>query len=262
MENKQTQETDKEEIDLVDAIAILLKWKWLILAFALIAAIISLAIVSAAPTIYQADAIVEIGNLIVPNNDDCGDNCAIPIETALEVKEKIDDDIYGAAARQKNNIAEALTIKTSNTKGTNVINLSVQSADPGKAKNYLAAVCDQIVGEHKNRNDIRKTILENDISKTQEAISKLKSGGGQFQASGNDSYFQIAELEQQSSRDKLLVANFSDTAIIKQVSVSGPIDRKIMFKTLAAAVFGTIVAGFLIFAIEWWRKSWKNRGIR
>lgn len=262
MENKTTAVED-EEIDLRQIIGVLQKRKRLILGITFGTALAALVVCAVMPKIYRAEAVIEIGNLAVFSDAGCGSDQAafnrggcgwLPIESPLETKEKIDRDIYGAAAREIVDIAAVPTIKVTNTANTNILYLSLKSPDPEAAKNYLAAVCEGVLADHKKKSGSQKAVFENEISKIQQVLAELRAGANRFQTANNDYYSQTAELEHRLGQAQLSSAAVADTALIKQPSVAGPVEPRVALNVALAAVLGLFAGIFLALAANWWRK--------
>jgi len=143
-----------EEIDLMDYIKALLKRKWLILVIFLGAAIVAGIFSFLMPKVYKIDTAINIGEI--------GGKI---IETPAETKGKIDSDVYGILIREKLGISEREypKIKVENPSGTNLINLTIESADSEKAKSILEELNNFILTEHQDKIKAGKELLEKNI---------------------------------------------------------------------------------------------------
>jgi len=255
MNSKQTRSDEEyEEVDLRDVIRILLKRKKIVIGMTLAAVFAVLAVNFIFPKNSQVDAIIEVGSLENNGDIDPEKENLVLIEPMLQTKEKIDKDIYGARAREKLGYREMPEIKAMNTKGTSIIYLSIQSAEPEKSKTYLAAVCDEIIAEHGKKSESVKSSLESKILQTEEELAKLKEVAESRKAGDGGYYIQIMEMEKQLNQSRSALAAVGNTSVIKQPTVSEAKSR-LGVDVALAAVIGLFAGIFSAFVIDWWRKS-------
>jgi len=173
-EDRQTQTKTRkleyydDEIELMDYLLVIWKWKYVIiagtLAFGFAAAIISFIALKQQPTMYRTCIVLSSGILKI---DEKGEK--VFIDTPQNIKALIENDIEFKVLEQINNsnnskLSTALDFQVDIHKGSDLINVSLDSASPdeGTAKlNYLnKALTSVYIYKYKYiKNDIDNTIL-------------------------------------------------------------------------------------------------------
>lgn len=156
-----------EEIDLWVVAGILTKRKWLVLLLTLAVALAAFAISHAQPKVYQIGASLQIGTIV----DEISGNRLV--ESANQIKEKNDNDVYGVLVREKLGISqgEYPHIDAQIGKDTAIISFSAETADVDSAKKVFQELGDVIIADHEQlfnsaREEAQKNIdVENDDKK-------------------------------------------------------------------------------------------------
>jgi len=162
-ENKIREEYD--EINLMDYVLVLLRRKGLIFGIFLIAVIAAGIFSRFAPKIYEIDTSLEVGKV-----------GGTIIEDPLQVKEKIENNIYESSVREKLGIEDEYPkVKAENVEDTNLVKVKIESADPELSKNILTETNNLILAEHQEKIKSQKELIENNIETTQDKIKLVES---------------------------------------------------------------------------------------
>jgi capsular polysaccharide biosynthesis protein len=114
----------EDEINLIDYLKVLWKWKWLIIAGTLLCAIIAAVISLQMPKIYEISMVIEPG--IIELKDD---GSFIYIDSGANITGKINGDIYSKRIQKALNLDPLKTgvkFKSANVKGANMVNITSQ----------------------------------------------------------------------------------------------------------------------------------------
>lgn len=138
--------SDYEEIDLRDAVKVLMKRKKMIFGLALAGAAIAVSITAASPKIYSIAMLMENGKIVRGTAEQ-------PIESVLATKEKIENGVYGDFSQ----------VKVVAAKDSNNLLFRVESADPQGAKNDLGEIAAAIAADRQKeivifREDIARAV--------------------------------------------------------------------------------------------------------
>jgi len=159
---------NEEEINLMDYVKVLLKRKWLILAcfvvFVLFAGIISFMM----PKVYKIETVLEVGR----TQRETENGPEQLVESPTQLLGKIEGDVYGIKVRQNLNITEQIwpNVKVENPKDTNILVISIESADTEQAKQILMEENSLIIADHEKIIETKKELLEKEIEATGEKI--------------------------------------------------------------------------------------------
>lgn len=238
--NPEEKSQPDDEIDLMDYVKVILKRKIFIVALFLIAVIIAGVFSFLSPKVYKIDTVLEIGQ--VAGKD---------IEVPAQVAEKTTGDVYGIFVREKLGLSEKEfpEIKAENLKDTNLIAISSESAEPQKAKQVLSEVIALVLKEHEEKFVEKKSLLEEEIAKTEQELEFLKN-----QKVYAD--WGIAQLQLTISELKEKLNASESTRAVKQPVVSeNPIKPKPLLNMAIAGILGLFVGVFLAFGREWWENS-------
>ncbi|MCU0652652.1 MAG: Wzz/FepE/Etk N-terminal domain-containing protein [Candidatus Pacebacteria bacterium] len=247
MQESQPKTIENGEIDLRELVRTVLRNKRAVVIAMVLAVGAAAAYSALSPKHYQISAAIEIGAMA----NACSGIGSQSIEPPLQIKEKIERDIYGIQAR-KNIGGNAVKIFSSNPMGTNVIFLSVNSADPDKARDYMAEVCRIIEEDHRQIADRERQYFEGRLSRIREDLAKLKSGAAPFAASA-DRYSGISGLEEAENCSQLALSSIKYTRVIQPASAIEQLPLSPGLKIFLAAVAGLFAGIFAVFAIQWWR---------
>ena len=157
----QEQYQPEDEIDLMDYVKVILKRKRLILAIFLGAAIVAGIFSFLMPKVYKIDTALEVGII----EKAMGTAPGQLVESPTQLVGKIDSDVYGIKVREKLNVSqiEYPKIKVENPKDTNLVKMTIESADSEKAKNILEEINTLILIEHQEKIKAEKELLEKNI---------------------------------------------------------------------------------------------------
>jgi len=152
----------KDEIDLMDYVKVILKRKLFVLVLFLAAVFAAGVFSFLSAKIYKIDTFLEVGRLIEP---------------PTQLVRKIEGDVYGVKVREKLDVSEEEwpKIKVENPKDTNLVIIAIESAKPEKAKNILGEVNDLILAEHQEIIKTKKELLEKDIKTAEDKIKLVES---------------------------------------------------------------------------------------
>lgn len=151
VENQHAEQTD--EIDLMDYINVLWKWKKLIIIGTLLCMLIAGIVSFLLPPIYRVNTIIEIGTT------------GVVIENPLSLLEKIKGGVYDEKIREELNIKEAdyPEIKLDNPNNTALIGINIESSKRDQSQNILEAMDELILKEHSDLIRIEKYNFSNKI---------------------------------------------------------------------------------------------------
>jgi len=158
----------EEEINLMDYVKVLLKRKWLVIAcfvfFVLVAGVISFMM----PKVYKIETVLEVGRIQKETENDPEQL----VESPTQLLGKIEGDVYGIRIRQNLNISEQKypKIKAENPKDTNILVISIESADAEQAKQILMEKNSLIIADHEKIIETKKELLGKEIESIEEKI--------------------------------------------------------------------------------------------
>ena len=114
----------EDEINLIDYLKVLWKWKWLIIAGTLICAVVAAVISLQMPKIYEVSTVIEPGIAGVKD-----DGSFMYIDSVGNITGKINGDIYSKRIQKALNLDPLKTgvkFKSANVKGANMVNITSQ----------------------------------------------------------------------------------------------------------------------------------------
>ncbi|MBL7196271.1 MAG: hypothetical protein ISS64_08275 [Desulfobacterales bacterium] len=112
----------EDEINLIDYLRVLWKWKWLIIAGTLICAVVAAVISFQTPKIYEISTVIKSG--IVGIKDDGG---FIYIDSVANISGKINEGFYNRKIEKvlsPNSLNTGINFKSTIAKGTNIIKIT------------------------------------------------------------------------------------------------------------------------------------------
>jgi len=168
MENQQQEEY--QEIDLHSTISTFIKKLRLILGITFFFAVAALVVSFILPKVYRVASSLEVGFIIDSEKPGI-------IENPIQLKEKIDKDIYGQRIREQLKISQKdyPKIKVENMKGTNVLSLSTDSSKPDQAKQVLETINNLITTQHGKEVELMKKDVESKIEIEKKDIERLQN---------------------------------------------------------------------------------------
>jgi len=118
------------------------------------------------PKVYRVDTSLEIGQI-----------AGEAVESPAQVVEKIKGDVYGIFVREKLQIPEEKypKVQGGNPKGTNLITLAIESAEPSESKNILEEINNLILVEHQGKVKIKQELIGQDIKSIEDKIKLVES---------------------------------------------------------------------------------------
>ena len=168
-----------DEIELMDYLLVIWKWKYVIfagtLAFALVAAIISFIAFKQQPVMYRTSIILKPGVLKI---DETGNK--VFIDSPENIKALIENDFkYNILGQIKNadnsKLPNTLNFQIDIPKSSNIINVALESAtvEDGKAKlNYLVK---DLLAEYAKKIEYLKSGMDEKIEQKKNSIAGLKA---------------------------------------------------------------------------------------
>ncbi len=157
MENQNQQvQSCGEEIDLRETVKIFLNRKKFIFGLAAIgaaAAFILSNYLAKDQAKNQVEAVIEVGTLAAMGDAKDGLNRCGPllVESPAQIKEKIDRGVYTAPAKEKSGVLAPVKLEATEIKNTNLVSLTAESKNSKDAQDYLAAACDLIILDHRQK---------------------------------------------------------------------------------------------------------------
>ena len=251
---------EEKEINLMDYIKTIIKRRRMILMITAATTLLVFLVSFFSPKIYEISTIIEIGRY----------GQTTPIESPAQVKNKIENGIYGID-----------NLKAENLTGTNLVIVKMKSSDIGGGEKNLEKTINLILDEHQKMAEIQKNIMNQDMQRLNNKIDSLGKEKliieeklnsleklGVYQQS---STFQLSYLDEENKLEnkKSEIENtysqilalqksvefIQPTKVVKSSSASGPIGPKILFNTLIALVLGLFVGLVTAFCREWWQNN-------
>jgi len=171
----QTMEGEEEivndEIELIDYINVLCKWKKLILGGTLLCIFTAAVVTFFLPPAYRVETLIEIGSIEGKNGRP---EVIEPPEVLLA---KIKNGVYDESVRKKLGMDERvrLPIKTENPKNTSLIKLWMESSRKEEAELILSAINELILADHERLIGVEKYKLDSSIQDLENKITYRKS---------------------------------------------------------------------------------------
>lgn len=170
--NQEERPINDYDVNVVDYVRVLVRRKKIILTVILLAIIIVVVYSVLSPKVYKIDTTLAVGK--IENPATAGVEL---VEDPLQVKQKIDNDIYGILIREKLSISEINypKIKTENPKDTNLITLKIESDKTLQAQNVLSEINNAIINEHQEKVKNRLELVDKNIKSIEEKIKLAES---------------------------------------------------------------------------------------
>ncbi len=164
-------EMEYEEIDLMDYVKVIIKRKKLIMAILAVAVVTAGVISLALPKVYKVDMTLGVGEIENPQANTEAERIML-IEDPAQVKQKIDNDVYGVSIRGKLSVSENEypKIKTENPKDTNLVTIEIESDKTQQARDILKELSNLIIAEHQERIISRIDLIDKNIKTVGEKI--------------------------------------------------------------------------------------------
>ena len=168
-----------DEIELIDILLVIWKWKYVILAgtlaFVFAAVIISFTALKQQPTMYRTSIILKPGVLKI---DETGNK--VFIDSPENIKALIENDLkYNILGQIKNSdnsiLSNTLNLQVDIPKGSDLLNVSLESTDADgdtKKMNYLIK---DLLAEYANKIEYIKSGMDEQIEQKKNKIAGLKA---------------------------------------------------------------------------------------
>ncbi len=158
---------EKDEIDLMDYIKVILKRKKLIFGIIFLVALGAAVLSFVLPKVYGITTSLEIGVLKEPE-----EGKVELIEDPNQVVAKFEGDVYGILVKEKLGISEKdyPEIEVNNPKDTNLVVAEIRSDKNEQAKNILDEINNIILSRHQEKIKIKKELLQKDIESVNKKI--------------------------------------------------------------------------------------------
>ena len=159
----------EDSIELIDLLRVFWKWKWFIIMFTLVCAIVVGIISFSMQKIYDVSMVIEPGVI-----DMAPDGKFIYLDSSLNIKSKIDSQAYN------NNIFKALNItpeemelklRTNQPENSNTIKIRFEVNDANKGIQALSALFHALAKEYQHYVDSRKSELEQKIAMNRRTLN-------------------------------------------------------------------------------------------
>ena len=159
----------EDSIELIDLLRVFWKWKWFIIMFTLVCAIVVGIISFSMQKIYDVSMVIEPGII-----DIAPDGKFIYLDSSLNIKSKIDSQAYN------NNIFKALNItpeemelklRTNQLENSNTIKIRFEVNDANKGIQALSALFHALAKEYQHYVDSRKSELEQKIAMNRRTLN-------------------------------------------------------------------------------------------
>jgi len=221
-----------DEIELMDYLLVMWKWKYIILAgtmaFALTAAIISFIVWQQQPTMYRTSIVLKPGVVKLDNTSN-----KVFIETPENIKALIENDLKyiildDIKTSNNTNLSNSLDIQVDIPKGSNNINVSLVSAlaDEGTTKlNYLIkALLAEFANKVKYIFDEKIELKKNKIAGFQTEIENIKRHYLNQIEQKKTLLLQLKEKEAMARKE------FINKIEIKKTSLANLIEKELLAK--------------------------------
>ncbi len=165
-------QAEYDEIDLMDYVIVIFKSKWLIFGVFLVAVITAIVLSSVMTKVYKIDTSLEIG----VTRKQVAAGLSNLIENPIQIKEKINSDIYGILIRERLGTEGGYPkTKVGNPKNTSLIQIGIESSNIQRAKNILEEMNNLILAEHEEKIESAKKLIENNIKTIEDKIQLVES---------------------------------------------------------------------------------------
>lgn len=226
-----------DEVELMDYVKVILKWKWFI-AILFVSAVGTAGVVSkfVLPDIYEVQTILEIGSV------------RGGLESSVQVVEKVNENAYLALTDMDFLSSD---IKAECPEGTDLVQISAETSNAERTKTILSEINQLIVSSHREEFEKRTKEIQKEITGIQKELNFIKTRKA-YTESIAQLYLKVSGLEEMLSGAKM-------TRIIKEPTVSEhPIGPNIIFNIVAAGISALFFGVFLAFVLEWWKSYERN----
>jgi LPS O-antigen subunit length determinant protein (WzzB/FepE family) len=165
----------EDEINLIDYLRVLWKWKWLIVAGTLICAVVAAVTSLQMPKIYEVSTVIEPG--IAGVKDDGG---FMYIDSVANISGKINGDVYNKRIQRALNLDPLKTgvkFKSANVKKANMVNITSQwqDGDTDLGMKVVRQMICLLSDDYREIIEQRKGDYDKQILMKQNEISKIKT---------------------------------------------------------------------------------------
>ncbi len=274
-----------EEVDLIDYLRVIWKWKWLIVLGTFACILAAVAISWLQHPSYQTTLILEIGQVTTVNEN--GGFQEIMIEDPNNVKERLVSNPLlfsiieksrsepGAALKAK---AEVMSRGMIEEKETNLIKFSIQAGSPGEVVSLINLIAEEIIDQHRKKFDEAMKInfllqeeLEKQIASNEEEIRGVKSTLTQIEERSGDGLSlkimlqaNLAEKERTLSELKGMyrrvqlanspIGSENTKILAPAIKPKRPVSPKKLLNITLAAIVGLMGVVMVAFFLEYLQK--------
>ena len=165
----------EDEINLIDYLRVLWKWKWLIIAGILICAVAAAVISLQMPKIYEVSTVIEPGIAGVKD-----DGNFIYIDSVANISGKINGDIYNKRIQKALNLDPLKTgvkFKSANVKGANMVKVASQweEKDTDLGIKVTGQLIHFLVGDYEKVIEQKEGSYSNQIIMKQNEMNNMKT---------------------------------------------------------------------------------------
>jgi len=153
---------EEDTIELIDLLRVVWKWKWMIIIFTLVCALIAAIVSFAMPRVYEVSVIIEPGVIDIDPNGKF-----IYLDSASNIKSKIDSQAYNSKIYKRLNADPKklnLKFKTIQPRNSNTLKISLEANDTSKSIQALSTLFHELVKEYQHYIDSRKSELDQKIA--------------------------------------------------------------------------------------------------
>jgi len=186
------------------------------------AALIAFGASLAMPKVYRAQMALQIGSID-----------GSPVEPIAQVKDKIDKNIYSEGG--------SLSAKTVNAAGSNIIVLTVDSADRKAAIDALDKIGRKVIADHAKLAAARRQSIDDSIASLNENIKKIEADPKYMLASdcSSEKYLAVSDMQGRVINLGSAKLQITDTAVVAvPTAPDAPIKPNVKLNTVMAAILG------------------------
>jgi len=265
-----------EEVDLMDYLKIVWKWKYLIIIGTVVCAAIAGMVSLSLPRVYETTEVIEIGRVV-------GSSLAnVKAVKSIMESESFADEVIHTLNLNENPRHLLERIKVQVTNGTNMLKISVQGKSPEEAVRIARTMANLVINDHKDKfnklmklQNSYKEDLARDVKKMEEEIALRMDTLESISKDPGVNIPAVILLQQgllearnrltalkgklQSLEISLTSSNSYNTRVVAEpVAPRSAISPKVRLNILISAVLGFMVFILLSFFLEYIQKYKKE----
>lgn len=229
-----------DEIEIIDVIRVILKWKYLIIGGTAVCAIAAIIISLMLPKIYRIETLIQPGILSLSD-----DGKSIYIDTPENIKSLIETGVFelrilnNLAKSDGVNIPEALQFKVTLPDGYNTLKITYETPQIEQGIQILDFLGKFLIEEYSNFIEFFKSNIDSDLNITKAEIQKFSSIKHSSEVNINTIEKRIHELEAgivvvnentnhlNKERNKLLLKEKNESNILSAILYSNTIQQNL-----------------------------------